>query len=106
MSDGGRGFRGGQGDSAVSRSGFSGGVVTCFACGEKGHRSVECRKNSGAKPSVGGAGVRPVTCFSCGKPGHRSIECPSRKAGELVKRKGTFPRLLLEERSEMLHGDR
>lgn len=76
------GFRGGYGESSGSRVG---GVVTCFTCGEKGHRSHECRKGS----SGAGYQPRPVTCFSCGKAGHRSIECPGKKVGAPVKKEPT-----------------
>ncbi len=88
MGDRERSYRNGQSSSGyVNRSGY-GGVVTCFVCGEKGHISVECRKNVNAKQGGGGAGVRPITCFSCGKAGHRSVECPNTKVGVPVKKEG------------------
>ncbi len=58
------------------------GFITCFNCGERGHRSVECKKSSGN----GSVGARPLTCFNCGKAGHRSVRCPNRKVGGVVKK--------------------
>jgi len=83
--DGGLVFR----DSEVSGIGERSrpiGVVTCFSCGEKEHRSTECRKGSGTRPSVSGLSVRPITCFCSGKSGHRSVECPNRKVVNSVNK--------------------
>ncbi len=79
-----RGFVGGASGSVNSERDYQGGV-TCFACGERGHRAVDCRRKEG-RTAGGGAGSRPITCFACGKQGHRSTECDSRKVGASVKK--------------------
>ncbi len=70
--------------STKSREGF--GPITCFNCGEKGHRSVECKKPSGSSRTGYSSEFRPLTCFSCGKAGHKSTECPNGKVGSAVKK--------------------
>ncbi len=70
--------------STKSREGF--GPITCFNCGEKGYRSVECKKPSGSSRTGYSSGFRPLTCFSCGKEGHKSTECPNGKVGSAVKK--------------------
>ncbi len=90
----GRPFRGKEGGyvkeySAQSRgkrervSGASG-YLTCFNCGERGHKSSECKRERRS----GGYGYRPPTCYSCGKVGHRSPECTEKKSAVPVKREG------------------
>ncbi len=63
------------------------GHLTCFSCGERGHRSTECRKEG----KTGGSGYvyRPPTCYSCGKVGHRSTECTVRRGAAPVKKEAS-----------------
>ncbi len=63
------------------------GYLTCFSCGERGHRSTECRKEG----KTGGSGYvyRPPTCYSCGKVGHKSTECTARRGAASVKREAS-----------------
>ncbi len=63
--------------------------ITCFTCGEKGHRSTECKKSKWNGSVNGGSGVRAITCFNCGKQGHRSVDCPNKRVGGPVKKEGT-----------------
>ncbi len=95
-----RGFKSGYGRDFGSVSGersnssgereSSGGVasyVTCFNCGEKGHRASECKKSS-ARPGGSGYAPRVVTCYNCGKIGYRSPECTVKKGVVSVKKEG------------------
>ncbi len=86
--------RTGNGDDFGSKIREGSGSITCFNCGEKGHRSVECRKPNMNSRAGYNSGSRPLTCFSCGKAGHRSIECPSKKVGSAVKREPGVTRVL------------
>ncbi len=112
----GRSYRGRESsygrDSGFSRDGGydrekSGGerissYVTCFNCGERGHRSTECKKGSGSRPGGSGYYPRPVTCFNCGKVGHRSTECTMKKGVVPVKKEATPHKmsvLLTEDKS-------
>ncbi len=61
--------------------------VTCFNCGEKGHRASDCKKSS-VIPGGSGFVPRVVTCYNCGKVGHRSPECTVRKGVVSVKKEG------------------
>ncbi len=69
------------------RNGSASGYLTCFSCGERGHRSTECKKEG----KSGGSGYvyRPPTCYSCGKVGHRSTECTVRKGAASVKKEAS-----------------
>ncbi len=69
------------------RSSSVSGYLTCFSCGERGHRSTECKKEG----KTGGSGYvyRPPTCYSCGKVGHKSTECTVRKGAASVKREAS-----------------
>ncbi len=94
-SESGRVFRGHSagGDSSArgngdrERTGSTSGVVTCFSCGERGHRSTECKK--GVKTGGSGYVPRPPTCYNCGKVGHRSTECTVRKTTVPIKKEVT-----------------
>ncbi len=66
------------------KSSSAGGYLTCFNCGERGHRSTECKKEG--KTGGNGYGYRPPTCYSCGKVGHRSTECTARRGTAPVKK--------------------
>ena len=70
------------------REGVTNREVTCFSCGIKGHRAVDCRKGKSPESSSRAVGFRSVTCYSCGKPGHRSTECTNKKVGAPVKKEG------------------
>ncbi len=65
------------GGNTRDRGGSSGFVVTCYSCGEKGHRASECRKEKSGSSLV----ARVPTCYSCGKVGHKSPECTSKGKG-------------------------
>ncbi len=67
----------------VSVENASGWVVRCFNCGERGHKSPECKKG---RPVGRGFTPDTVVCFHCGKRCHRSSECREKKVGApLVK---------------------
>ncbi len=71
------------------REGVANREVTCFSCGVKGHRAVDCRKDKSPESSSRAVGFRSVTCYNCGKPGHRSTECTNKKVGApVMKREG------------------
>ena len=53
-------------------------VVTCFRCGEPGHRVADCWKKAGGSESAR-PGPRTIICFLCGVEGHRSPQCPKRR---------------------------
>ncbi len=63
--------------------------ITCFSCGEKGHRSTDCKKSRWSGSVNGGSGARPTTCFNCGEQGHRSVDCTNKRVGGPVKKEGT-----------------
>ncbi len=95
MGESSRGYHG-SGSSGAYDRGHLNSYVTCFNCGEKGHRSTECKtakSNGGNRTSEGGPSVRPITCFNCGKSGHRSVDCPNRKVGGVVKKEPVFGRV-------------
>ncbi len=62
-------------------------VITCFLCGEAGHRAVDCRakkstNDHSVRPSSSSPKPRPWTCYICNKEGHRSYDCPTKKVGQ------------------------
>ncbi len=66
-------------------------VLTCFNCGETGHRAVDCKESGARSPNVDwvtgpAPHVRPSTCFTCHKEGHKSPDCPQKKVGSMVKK--------------------
>ena len=83
---GGDRFSGGGDKERVSSERVSS-YVTCFNCGEKGHRASDCKKSS-VRPGGSGFVPRVVTCYNCGKVGHRSPECTVRKGVVSVKKEG------------------
>ncbi|CAN1815801.1 hypothetical protein LINPERHAP1_LOCUS27567 [Linum perenne] len=75
------------------------GTVTCFTCGNPGHKSATCKMRSAGSARSGGASsglpicgtcgkphfgtchllrTASVTCYTCGQRGHRSNVCPTR----------------------------
>ncbi len=73
---------------AEGRDGFGGRDLTCFTCGNKGHRAVDCKRSKGSESGNSSVGTLVVTCYNCGKPGHRSPECTSKKVGLPIKKEG------------------
>ncbi len=68
-------------------------VLTCFNCGEAGHRAVDCKVRGAGSPNVDrvtspATRGRQPTCFTCHKEAHKSPDCPSRKIGSAVKEPG------------------
>ncbi len=68
---------------------FSRGGLTCFRCGEAGHRVAECKVGLSSSSSTDrgtdtASRPRPITCFSCKKEGHKAPDCPSKKVGQPV----------------------
>ncbi len=66
-------------------------VLTCFNCGETGHRAVDCKEGGARSPNVDrvtgpAPRVRPPTGFTCHKEGHKSPDCPQKKVGSMVKK--------------------
>ncbi|XP_052207947.1 uncharacterized protein LOC127811811 [Diospyros lotus] len=52
------------------------GHITCFSCGEKGHKEKDCSKKKDVPPTGNRTGI---TCYSCNQPGHYASECPKRQ---------------------------
>ncbi len=77
----GRGVKTQSGISGDKVGGSYGGI-TCFSCGEKGHRSSECRREKQGSSYLS----RTPTCYNCGKVGHKSPECTARKGTVTVKK--------------------
>ncbi len=70
--------------------------VTCYNCGERGHRAIEWKANKSAVygRSYGSSGRgHPLTCFNCNKEGHRSVDCPTKKIGSTVKKEPIVGRM-------------
>ncbi len=66
-------------------------TVTCFVCGEAGHRAVDCKARKGGsygvdRPSSSSSKPMPLTCYSCQREGHKSTNFPLKKAGSAVKK--------------------
>ena len=55
------------------------GYITCFACGENGHKKKDRPKN---KEALLTENQMRITCFTCQQPGHYSSECPKRQKVE------------------------
>jgi DNA-directed RNA polymerase subunit N (RpoN/RPB10) len=64
--------------------------VTCFNCGKKGHKSVDCwskkgksqnsdqRSVSSGSSKSKGKNKASIKCFACGKLGHYANKCPEK----------------------------
>ncbi len=66
-------------------------VLTCFICGEAGHRAVGCKVRRTGSPNVDRVTspanrVWQPTCFTCHKEGHKSPDCSLKKIGSAVKK--------------------
>ncbi len=71
-----------QGTGSGDKVGNTYGVVTCYSCGEKGHRASECRRDRQGSSYI----ARVPTCYNCGKVGHKSPECTAKKGTVTVKK--------------------
>ena len=74
--------------SAGSGRGSQGGL-TCFACGQLGHKSSACLQKGGGQRAASSAarpqGQRqgrgqPLSCYQCGQPRHLKRFCPQLSA--------------------------
>lgn len=60
--------------------------ITCFLCGEKGHRRADCKRGAASSPNVDRVNSPParkekserhkLKCFLCDHEGHRWSNCP------------------------------
>ena len=104
----GGGNYGRYGSSYDGGDSYGSGGFSCFNCGGKGHRAVDCpRRQSDYGKS--GSGEKPlvVKCYTCGKEGHRSPDCPSKKVGAPVKKslnKVTLIRECTKEKQNVIMG--
>ena len=74
-----------------------GGELTCFTCGQKGHKSTECTsgvpKGAGkfgkaaGKAAKGGGKGSPIVCHICGVKGHKSWQCAQYPANALKRKR-------------------
>ncbi len=71
-----------QGTGVGDKVGSTYGAVTCYSCGEKGHRASECRRDKQGSSYI----TRVPTCYNCGKVGHKSPECTAKKGAVTVKK--------------------
>ncbi len=71
-----------QGTGSGDKVGSTYGVVTCYSCGEKGHRASECRRDKQGSSYI----ARVPSCYNCGKVGHKSPECTAKKGTVAVKK--------------------
>ena len=71
-----------QGGGSGDKVGSTYGVVTCYSCGEKGHRASECRRDRQGSSYI----ALVPTCYNCGKVGHKSPECTAKKVTVSVKK--------------------
>ena len=71
-----------QGSGSGDKVGNTYGVVTCYSCGERGHRASECRREKQGSSYI----ARVPTCYNCGKVGHKSPECTAKKGTVTVKK--------------------
>ena len=52
--------------------------IICYHCRDRGHRAVNCPKQTKQQDTTTLDRKQTVTCFSCGNKGHYSTECPSK----------------------------
>ncbi len=71
-----------QGIGVRERVGGYVSVLTCYSCGEKGHRAGECKKEKSGSGYV----ARVPTCYNCGKVGHKSPDCTAKRGTVTVKK--------------------
>ena len=57
--------------------------ITCYYCRDRGHRAVNCPKQTKQQDTTKLDRKQTVTtCFSCGNKGHYSNECPSKSTAK------------------------
>ncbi len=71
-----------HGSGSGDKVGNTYGVVTCYSCGEKGHRASEYRREKQCSSYI----ARVPTCYNCGKVKHKSPECTAKKGTVTVKK--------------------
>ena len=67
----------------VATRGASASGLTCYKCGQKGHKKADCtgeakpRDKGGMKPAVKDAKTefKKPECYNCGTPGHKKADC-------------------------------
>ena len=74
-----------------------GGELTCFSCGQKGHKSTDCPSGgskgagkfgkSAGKSAKGNGKSAAVVCHYCGVEGHKSYECTQNPANALKRKR-------------------
>ncbi len=85
-----------QGGGLGDKVGGTYGVVTCYSCGEKGHKASECRKDKQGSSYI----TRVPTCYNCGKVGHKSPECTAKKVTVAVKKEPNPTKMSMLRRTE------
>jgi len=90
-----KGFNPQQSQGSFSRSTFpvpsassgkgSQGDITCFKCGQLGHKSPVCPQRGGVQRAASSSARsqsqsqgrgQPLSCYQCGQPGHMKRYCP------------------------------
>ena len=85
-----------EADMKTSVKGY-GGELTCFSCGQKGHKSTDCPSGvskgigkdgkSASKSAKGNGKSAAVVCHYCGVKGHKSYECTQNPANALKRKR-------------------